>query len=250
LDFLSFQIYGEIDQLPAILRKVNYTGPYQLTEWGPTGHWESPQTDWKRPIEASSKCKAADIARRYNDIILADPDRCLGSYIFLWGQKQERTPTWYGLFLEDGRRTESVDVMQHAWTGEWPSQRAPGIDGLTLNGLMAKDSVTASMGSIFTAEAVLSGVDASYTLSWHVREEVDRSQESDGGDFEPTPPSIVSECHTHNTRFQFQLEKPGEYRLYCQVDNDGDASGVANIPFLVTKHKAKTTAKNNKVKHL
>jgi hypothetical protein len=106
------------------------------------------------------------------------------------------------------------------------------------------------MGSIFTAEAVLSGVDASYTLSWHVREEVDRSQESDGGDFEPTPPSIVSECHTHNTRFQFQLEKPGEYRLYCQVDNDGDASGVANIPFLVTKHKAKTTAKNNKVKHL
>lgn len=250
LDFLSFQIYGEIDQLPAILKKVNYTGPYQLTEWGPTGHWESPETEWQRPIEVSSKRKAADIARRYNDIILADPQRCLGSYIFLWGQKQERTPTWYGLFLEDGRRTESVDVMQHAWTGEWPEQRAPGIDSLTLNGQTAKDSVNASVGSIFTAEVTLAGVNASHTLSWLVREEVDRSQESDGGDFEPTPPCIVSAYQTQNTRFQFQLAQPGEYRLYCQVNDDGDASGVANIPFLVTKSMATTTAKNNKVKHL
>lgn len=248
LDLLSFQIYGEIDHLPAILKKVNYTGPYQLTEWGPTGHWESPQTSWKRPIEPPSHIKAKDIARRYHDIILADTERCLGSYVFLWGQKQERTPTWYGLFLEDGRRTESVDVLQHAWTGQWPSQRAPRIECLTVNARRAEDSVTGIVGETLTAEVVLSAVDDPCFLTWHVRQEVDRTLESDGGDFEPTPPSILSQCKTREKTFQFHLSKPGEYRLYCRVDNRADASGVANIPLLITEPKATTTAKNKKVK--
>ena len=261
LDLLSFQIYGEIDQLPAILKKVNYTGPYQLTEWGPTGHWESPQTCWKRPIEAPSHIKAADIARRYHDIILADQARCLGSYIFLWGQKQERTPTWYGLFLEEGRRTEAVDVMQHAWTGTWPEARAPRIESLTLNAQRAADSVSAPVGSTLTAQAILSNIHGPHTLSWHVREEVDRNQESDGGDFEPTPPTLKHLLKTSETTFQFQLTEPGEYRLYCQVDNNTNASGVANMPFLVTDtqvasqptqtaSRRSTPANNNKVNKL
>ena len=248
LDFLSFQIYGEIDQLPAILKKVNYTGPYQLTEWGPTGHWESPETQWKRPIEPSSSVKAADIARRYHHIILADKARCLGSYIFLWGQKQERTPTWYGMFLEDGRRTEAVDVMQHAWTGMWPSRRAPRIDSLTLNGIRAEHSVTGPVRGHFMAEATLSNVDDTCTLSWQVRAEVEREKESDGGDFEPTPPCLVELCNTRDKVFSFQLSQPGEYRLYCQVDNDAHASGVANIPFRVIDSEVPRTTKNNKVK--
>ena len=31
LDFLSFQIYGEIDHLPEILERVGYDGPYQIS---------------------------------------------------------------------------------------------------------------------------------------------------------------------------------------------------------------------------
>lgn len=250
LDLLSFQIYGEIDQLPSILKKVNYTGPYQITEWGPTGHWESPETTWRRPIEPPSFVKAADIARRYHQIILADKARCLGAYIFLWGQKQERTPTWYGMFLENGQRTESVDVMEHAWTGKWPRQRAPRIERLTLNARSAEDSVTGMVGDTFTAEATLSGVDEHCFLSWYVRAEVDRVHESDGGDFEPTPACLLSLCNTRDRHFQFDLIQPGEYRLYCEVDNNAGGSGVANIPFLVTESKIMTTAKNKKVKNV
>ena len=108
LDFLSFQIYGEIDRLPEILNSAGYDGPYQITEWGPTGHWESPETSWQRPFEPSSTQKASDISRRYQEVILADSKRCLGAYLFLWGQKQERTPTWYGVFLASGERLVAI----------------------------------------------------------------------------------------------------------------------------------------------
>ena len=132
LDFLSFQIYGEIDRLPAILEKVGYDGPYQVTEWGPTGHWESPETDWGRPFEPSSTKKANDIARRYDEIILADSKRCLGAYIFLWGQKQERTPTWYGMFWRQvSARRLWMSCRRHGpATGPY---QAPQIESLRLN---------------------------------------------------------------------------------------------------------------------
>ena len=240
LDLLSFQTYGEIDHLPALLKRLNFTGPYQITEWGPTGHWESPETDWGRPVEPSSRAKANDIARRYTDVILAQQPQCLGAYIFLWGQKQERTPTWYGMFLEAGRRTEAVDVMQQAWTGRWPEHRAPGIELLTLNAQTALESVTLEAGSEATAEVVFSAhQEQDCLLSWQVREEVERRLQSDGGDFEPTPACLIDASHSTETRFTFQAPGPGEYRLYCQVDNSGDASAVANIPSLVRPHNKK-----------
>ena len=132
IDLLSFQIYGAIDQLSKHLSKAEYDGPYMLTEWGPTGHWESPSTKWGRPIEPCSHEKAKDIGRRYRDIILKQKHRCLGSFVFLWGQKQERTSTWYGLFLERGARTEAVDVLSEAWTGEPPMNPVPVIKHLQL----------------------------------------------------------------------------------------------------------------------
>ena len=247
LDFLSFQIYGEIDQLPSVLRTARYDGPYQITEWGPTGHWESPETDWGRPIEATSREKARDISRRYHQIILADAANCLGAYIFLWGQKQERTPTWYGLFLEDGRRTDAVDVLQHAWTGQWPARRAPGIEALTLNGLCAADSVTVNAQVAMAAEVVLSHPEEDLKFSWVVREEVDRASESDGGDFEPTPATVVAGSGAQTRRFAFTAPPPGEYRLYCQVDNRADASAVANIPFLVSQSNLQSMSKKKQV---
>ena len=246
LDFLSFQIYGEIDDLPDILKAVNYDGPYQITEWGPTGHWESPETVWGRPIEASSLRKAEDISRRYHDVILGDPEHCLGSYIFLWGQKQERTPTWYGLFLESGRRTEAVDVMQHAWTGEWPAVRAPRIRDLLLNKKHATDSVTVQESALMAAEAVIENVSDDACVSWIVREEVDRTLQSDGGDFEPTPPTIIEVHGTPATSFRFNAPAAGEYRLYCQVDNAEDASAVANIPFRVGQREKQQKANKHK----
>ena len=38
LDFLSINIYGDLDVLPSRVKTVGWNGPYMVTEWGPTGH--------------------------------------------------------------------------------------------------------------------------------------------------------------------------------------------------------------------
>ena len=78
-----------------------------------------------------------------------DTTLCLGSYVFLWGQKQERTPTWYGIFTESGEATESVDVMQYLWTGEWPDNRSPQIVSFLLENQEAVQSITLNSFLIF-----------------------------------------------------------------------------------------------------
>ena len=113
LDLLSVQLYAKILELPQQIKEFGWEGPYMVTEWGATGHWEVPKTSWGAPIEENSTLKAANYLKRYKAAIEADSLKCVGSYVFLWGQKQERTPTWYGVILEDGKETESVDVMHY-----------------------------------------------------------------------------------------------------------------------------------------
>ena len=68
-------------------------------------------------------------------MIVKDKERCLGSYCFLWGQKQESTATWHGMFLKNGNPTEAVDVMHYCWKGEWPNSRAPSIRDISLENI-------------------------------------------------------------------------------------------------------------------
>jgi len=125
IDFLCIQMYGDIVNLPQRLSASGYNGPYLVSEWGATGHWEVKSTKWNAPIEQSSTEKAAAIKERYEKAILADSVNCMGSFVFLWGQKQERTPTWYGLFTENDEETEAVDQMHYFWNGSWPANRCP-----------------------------------------------------------------------------------------------------------------------------
>src|SRR5690606_35623192 len=123
MDFLGINMYGDLASLTQRVQNVGWKGAYMVTEWGPTGHWESLQTEWKMPIEETSSEKASVYRRRYEYSIEKDKDQCLGSYVFLWGQKQERTPTWYGLFTEKGEESEVMDVMEYLWAGSWPVNR-------------------------------------------------------------------------------------------------------------------------------
>ncbi len=235
IDFLSIQMYGDIINLSQRIKDAGYEGPYLVTEWGATGHWEMPSTEWGAPIEQTSNEKAEAIKERYQKAILADDAKCLGSYVFLWGQKQERTPTWYGLYTEIGEKTEAINVMEYLWTGNWPEKMAPKVKNAVIvdnggrfdNVKLTKDSqFTALVDAEFNSEANLT-----------VRAEIlpEAVELGDGGDFEPRPETIeglIIETSTSKVVFKTP-SKEGAYRLFIYITDDNNNVGTVNIPFLV-----------------
>nr|WP_076039586.1 glycoside hydrolase family 2 TIM barrel-domain containing protein [Xanthomonas campestris]WVL60104.1 glycoside hydrolase family 2 TIM barrel-domain containing protein [Xanthomonas campestris pv. barbareae] len=234
LDLIAVQLYGDIDALPQKLHDSGWRGPYVVTEWGPTGHWESPTTTWGAPIEDNSARKAVLLEQRYRQRIASDTRQGLGSFVFLWGNKQERTPTWYGLFLPSGAATPSVDALQALWTGRWPVTRAPAVSTLTLDGKQALDSVTLRAGHTATATLTASGATA-LRYVWQVRTE--STARSIGGDAEALPPQIDIELRSDqagdDSRVRLRAPAPGNYRLFLEVHDQQGRAGYANLPFRV-----------------
>ena len=89
VDILGLNVYGSIENAGANLRKFNWDKPYIVSEWGVNGPFEAKKTSWKAKIEPPNGVKAEQRKRRYIQLIEKDKERCLGSYCFLWGQKQE-----------------------------------------------------------------------------------------------------------------------------------------------------------------
>ena len=235
LDLLSFQLYGEIDQLPDYLSQSGFSGAYTVSEWGATGHWESACTYWDRPFEANSSVKAGCYQQRFIDYIAADRRQCLGSFVFLWGQKQERTPTWYGVFLEQGQHTESAQVMGTLWTSQAPEQPVARLLSLDIEGLQAPASIYLTEQKNYAARVTVD-YQQPETLSyhWELLKEVDKKLESDGGDFEPRPETVWHQRGDSSLdRVEFPAPAPGEYRLFVLVVDSHGGAATANLPVLV-----------------
>jgi len=231
IDFISIQMYGEIVNLQKRISDAGWEGPYMVTEWGATGHWEVDRTEWNVAIEQTSQEKAKDFINRYDLAIEADKENCLGSYVFLWAQKQERTPTWYGMFLEDGSKTETVDAMQYIWTGKWPENRCPSIDSFKIDDRNAYDNIMLKANTEIKAHVFFKNYENdSLTFRWKIL-----SESTDlgwGGDFEKRPETIYSTEAGEN----IEIKAPknlGAYRLFVYVVDDQSNAATANIPFKV-----------------
>lgn len=234
IDFLSFQIYGDIMNLPKYIAESGWEGAYIVSEWGATGHWEVGKTEWGSPIEQTSHEKAAAYLERYQKVIEANPEQCIGSFVFLWGQKQERTPTWYGMFLESGENTESVDVMQYVWTGTWPANRSPQLKSFTLNQRSAYDNIYLTKGETFAAQTTVEDPDGD-TLQylWEIIPEVPEHLQSDGGDFEQRQETVFKQ---QSDQAEISIQAPikeGAYRLFIYARDGHNNAATANIPFYV-----------------
>ena len=235
IDFLSINTYGGLATLPAAVHAVGWNGAYMVTEWGPTGHWEGLQTAWKSPIEETSSEKAAVYKSRYEYSIERDKDKCLGSYVFLWGQKQERTPTWYGIFTDKGEESEVVDVMQYLWSATWPKNKAPHIYSLQIDNKKAVNNVYLHPGNGYTVLAVVTDPDNDkLTYRWELLPEP--AQVGEGGDYEARPKPLENRVSGSAGNGQAMLkapEKEGAYRLFIYVNDGNNNVATANLPFYV-----------------
>jgi hypothetical protein len=243
LDFLSFQMYCDIINLPRYLADAGWDKPYLVTEWGATGHWEVGRTAWGAPIENDSSTKADLYKLRYEKVILADQKLCLGSYVFLWGNKQERTPTWYGMFLASDEETEPVDVMHHFWTGSWPTNRSPRLEGIWLDEKQAAPNIHLQPGQNYLAKVQVSDPDQdSLTCFWEVMEE--STERKIGGDAESIPkrvPGLIADANRRTINLKAP-DRGGAYRLFTYVFDGQGHAAHANLPFYVDTVTEKSQA--------
>ncbi|MGB5621164.1 MAG: glycoside hydrolase family 2 TIM barrel-domain containing protein [Gammaproteobacteria bacterium] len=232
LDFVSFQVYGQLFILPEFLEETGYDGPFFVTEWGAIGWWEVAKTTWGAPIEATSTEKADTYLKGYREKLEPLEGQLIGSYVFLWGQKQERTPTWFGLFTEAGEKTEAVDVMHYIWNGAWPDNRSPQVRSMVLDGKRAADNVTLRTGQIY--DAVLDVIDHEgdeLAFRWELKPESEATQV--GGAFEESIANLNGLVKTSAETARLTAPPPGEYRLFVYAYDDHGHAAHANIPFLV-----------------
>ncbi len=239
LDLVGINSYGAIGELEEIVNKSNYKGAYLVTEWGPTGWWETAKTSWGAPIEQTSEEKRQVYENRYNNYILASK-RCLGSFVFLWGQKEERTPTWFSMFVENdvaglplkGEKTPMVEAMERVWKGTELQQTAPVVEKMTIDGKTGVESVTVKAGKWFEGKVNVTDKENDLlTYHWEILKEA--TVLGSGGSFEPRPERVGSVITTKKEVCTSSVSESGNYRLYVYISDNTGFISTANVPFQV-----------------
>jgi hypothetical protein len=233
IDILGVNSYGGVGVVARAVREADWEKPYIITEWGVDGSWEVERTSWGAEIEPTSTEKAMQFAVRYAAV--SGSPRCLGSYAFHWGAKQETTPTWFNIFDEKGAATESLEVLQYLWTGDYPEARAPRIAGMRINGERALPGLVLEPGAPAVADFIITqGWDEELKVHWELMPE--STDKRIGGDREDRPETVMFDTFGKSrTHLEFEVpQQPGPYRLYLYVYGDGNTVATANFPFYVS----------------
>ncbi len=233
LDFLSIQVYGGIFDLQEALDEIDWKFPLMVTEWGTEGHWEVDATTWGAPIEFNSSEKADHYRRAYEEVLSKMNGRLIGNYAFLWGQKQERTPTWYGMLTEKDEPTAVVDVMVKIWTGRWPEQTAPKVKQLLLNNTLATSSLSLDAGQTVEARLELLDDQAGLEYEWLLKHESTATQSGGDAEYLPVDLTAMQQFASQPSVAVAAPDQPGQYRLLVYVRNTAGQVAHANFPFKV-----------------
>ncbi|MGV6814299.1 MAG: glycoside hydrolase family 2 TIM barrel-domain containing protein [Phycisphaerales bacterium] len=232
IDFIGINSYGGLGSLPRRLQEQGYTGPWAVTEYGVVGHWESGTTPWGAPYEQSSSEKADFLRRNYEQSIAPNlKKQCLGSFAFLWGQKQEKTSTWYGLLLEDGSLTQRVDALEELWTGAQPANHSPRVRGVQL---LDADSARLELGQRVRVRVDADDPDGDpMVVEWMITKE--SGAQSIGGDHEQSIEAVDTPIKTidRSTVLITMPKKDGAYRIFVTVRDGHGRAGTANLPVYV-----------------
>jgi len=228
IDIIGINSYGGGPSLAERYPKAGGKKPYLVTEYGPPGTWETGKNSWGVAPELTSTQKAARYRDTYQKAIANQP-LCLGSYAFIWGNKQEATATWFGMLLPDGSRLGAVDALTELWSGKPPSNRAPEIKDLRVVGA---DQVVPGA----TLRARLEAADAEndpLVVEWQLQ--ADAATHATGGGAESVPP-IYPEAIVKGDAKSVEVQMPrfgGGYRLFAFVRDGQGGAAVGNIPLRV-----------------
>ncbi|MGE5645637.1 MAG: glycoside hydrolase family 2 TIM barrel-domain containing protein [Acidobacteriota bacterium] len=228
IDAVGINAYGGMLELPEAVAAQGWEKPYIVTEFGPRGHWEVAKTAWGMPLEDTSTQKAEFYLKAYRHAI-QDRPQCLGSYVFLWGNKQEKTHTWYGTFLPEGNPLGAVDAISFAWTGKQPANRAPRIAAPGIR--IAPAAGPYKPGAKLRCRVRVTDPDGdTVKIAWDIRKDVADAPQT-GGDAEPATPVLAKAAGASASLAV--PGQPGNYRLFVYAYDRKDAAATANVPFQV-----------------
>ncbi|MBC6990095.1 glycoside hydrolase family 2 TIM barrel-domain containing protein [Hymenobacter sp. BT491] len=238
IDIIATNAFRNLYKVPLKFERNGWDGPYLITEFGAAGYWESQAAEWKTAFEQSSSAKAEFVRLNYENVIANNP-RCLGSYVFYWGQKQEYTSSWFSTFSATGQKTALADEMQHLWTGRYPANRAPYIGTVSLNKKIDTENIILKPNTPY--QATITAFDPEndpLTIRWSVVPDYDQPALS----IEPaelhTAPLPVPNAVQASEGLSATIRTPakaGPYRLMVTVADDQGSIGTANVPFYVGK---------------
>ncbi len=227
IDIVGINSYGGVTSIPERYRQAGLDKPYIVTEFGPPGTWEIAKNDWDVPLELTSTQKAKIYRDAYAKLA-ADP-KCLGSFAFTWGFKQEATATWFGMFLPDGTKVAAVDAMTEVWSGKPPANKCPRIDQLTIAG----DSIIEPGSQVKARLVAIDPEGKQPQVQWVLFREMDEFNTM--GDYRPAPPTfpdaIVASSPSEVTLKMPPM--PGNYRLFAYVRDGAGGGAVGNLPLKV-----------------
>jgi hypothetical protein len=224
LDIVGINSYAGAASVPERYKKNGGTKPYIITEYGPPGQWECAKTPWGAAIEMTSTEKADHYHETWTKGIVGARGLSLGGFAFLWGNKNEATPTWYGMIMTDGTRLGCVDALQAEWTGKAPANKSPLIKSLRLAGsasVKAGDTVKASVDALDPEGDKLS-------YEWVLMGDSRDNRAGGGATANTNKQGGITSPAAAAT--DVKLSGAGSYRLYVYI-RDGKGNGaLGNIP--------------------
>ncbi|MEN7341354.1 MAG: glycoside hydrolase family 2 TIM barrel-domain containing protein [Pseudomonadota bacterium] len=229
IDIHGVNSYGGATSVGNRIAAAGGEKPYLVTEYGPYGTWESPNTAWGSPIEPTSSQKAASYRAAYVANLPTHQPASLGSYAFTWGAKMEATETWFGMWLRDGTRLGAVDALTDLWGGKAPPDLAPSIEPIVLS-----DGGEHDPGDVIDVTVnVEDEEDERLRLEWRLLPE--SGEWLTGGDVRPILAPIDDALVTKSaTGATVRMpEVPGHYRLFVTAYDSAGGAATANVPLKV-----------------
>ena len=233
LDLISINSFGNLTNLKESMEPLAllWDGPYVISEWGVNGPWEEDETIWGAPIEQNSSEKARILEDRYNSAAIQDPN-CMGSVVFFWGTKQERTHTWFSFFY-DQKKSESYYKIKALWNSDSTEYEGPRMADIEINDLSSRSNIILSNGERAIAEVFLkTPFKDSLNLQWEIRKEAWAEVEEQ----QPVEQDLVIKKANKKVTFKAP-EKEGPYRLFVYVTDGENNFSTTNIPFYVLNPK-------------
>jgi hypothetical protein len=237
IDFLSFNAHHRNYVLQRETRNIlwGWEGAYLITEWtGPVYWHEMPNTSWGAPVEPNSSVKAEAMAHNYHIAIERDSTKCLGGFVFYWGEKQERTHTMFSLILDGKYKTPGLEVLQYFWQKQNPANYAPRIKSFQIDNEQNPNAIQLRRSSVY--DLVLNVYDAEGDS---LKTKIELYKEGDyagifGGDFEKRPARLLVQTFDGAPeKIPFTPpQNEGPYRVFVYV-YDKESVSTANIPFYV-----------------